>query len=846
ELEEAALQPAAIAGVRLEPKLLARLLADVLDETGALPMFQYTMTELFERRDGDALLESSYEQMGGVRGAITHRAEDLYRQLEPDQQDAARQLFLRLVKISDEQTWSRRRVHAAEIISLNVDVVALQEVIDRFGIHRLLLFDRDLVTGSPTVEVGHEALLSEWPRLEGWIREAGRDLLRHAAFANYVEDWERSGRNPEYLVAGARLTEYELWAGLSSIELNAPELNFLDAALELRELEVRLDEERAAREMSLAGRARWRLWALLAAVAVLAVVAAAIAIPGGDDKLRVALIQTGETGADGLAARGLEEAARRFDTNGFTVTPPWTSVEDVERSQAESGAALIVTDAVLDVGISERLAVEFPDTRFAVFFLPMDAGLPNHVRYVFADEEAAYLAGVAAALETQTGTIGFVGALPVEGVVERLAGFEDGARSVDPSIGLLFRYLSPDDISVSPESGQGVGFFNRPDLGREAALELFAAGADIVYHAAGDSGHGVFRAARETMERTGVQVWGIGSDSDQSFDVPAHDADHVLMSTIRKFDAAVIDAVEMVATDQFVPGTRLLDLSNGGIDYVTTEGRLAPTTVSAMDVAKDSIISGEVVFQLSGRLEACPPVPNRRPDESGYGLVGGGRMLTVGYSPIPEPPYRFEATDGSLLGFEPELLDAIAARMGLQVQYVEAPLEALIRCVAEGSYDVAMNRFGVTPRIQEMVALSSPYLRKSAVLLVSEASGISTIDDIATAVVLRNTPFEEAMRADYPTIEFVVVANPAVPPAMIEAGEVDGWATELSPGLITDDTLVVVEAVAEASSVFPVNPALGGLVTDMNSALAKTIDDGTYEEIYLRFFDTPDYRVDLP
>ncbi|MEA2000950.1 MAG: BTAD domain-containing putative transcriptional regulator, partial [Actinomycetota bacterium] len=68
ELEEAALQPAAIAGVRLEPKLLARLLADVLDETGALPMFQYTMTELFERRDGDALLESSYEQMGGVRG----------------------------------------------------------------------------------------------------------------------------------------------------------------------------------------------------------------------------------------------------------------------------------------------------------------------------------------------------------------------------------------------------------------------------------------------------------------------------------------------------------------------------------------------------------------------------------------------------------------------------------------------------------------------------------------------------------------------------------------------------------------------------------------------------------
>ena len=166
-------------------------------------MFQYTLTDLFERRIGDVLTTSSYDEIGGVRGAITHRVEDLFGELGPEEQEAARQLFLRLVSMSGDDTWSRRRVRAEEIISLDVDVVALQAVIDRFGKRRLLFFDRDRISGAPTLEVGHEALLTEWERLGTWIVRRAVYLLRHAAFVTAVDDWERSGQDPGYLVTGS-------------------------------------------------------------------------------------------------------------------------------------------------------------------------------------------------------------------------------------------------------------------------------------------------------------------------------------------------------------------------------------------------------------------------------------------------------------------------------------------------------------------------------------------------------------------------------------------------------------------------------------------------------------------
>ena len=163
ELEAAAQQPARRAGVQLEPALLVRLISDVLGQPGGLPLFQYSLRELFERRIGDELTIRTYEEMGGANGALTRKAEDLYGLLSADQKRVARQLFLRLVTISGQDEWTRRRVAASEIRSLGVGVgvgvEALQAAIAAFGDESRFTFDRDQVSGSPTIEVAHEALL---------------------------------------------------------------------------------------------------------------------------------------------------------------------------------------------------------------------------------------------------------------------------------------------------------------------------------------------------------------------------------------------------------------------------------------------------------------------------------------------------------------------------------------------------------------------------------------------------------------------------------------------------------------------------------------------------------------
>ncbi len=575
ELEEAAVHPAAATGVRIEPTLLARLLADVVDQPGALPMFQYTLTDLYEQRDGDVMVESAYNEMGGVRGAITHRAEELFLDIGPEEQAAARQLFLRLVAMSDGETWSRRRVKASEIISLDVDVVALQAVLDRFGTHRLLLFDRDRVSGSPTVEVGHEALLSEWDRLEDWINDARQDLVRHRSFAASVDEWERSGRDPDYLVSGSRLAEYERWASGSAIELNARELDYLGASLDRRTAEVAAAEEQAAREAALEGSAKRRLWGLAAAVAVLVGLAAAVAFTAfGSDPPRVALVDANA----GLTKQGLDEAARRFDIEAVSVTPPWVSPEAVGEELAESGTELIVMTG-FDADVAEDLALRFPDTTFVVPFDPFDSDAPNYVRYRFAHEEGGYLAGIAAASTSATGVIGFIGAFELTETYHSLAGFQSGAWSVNPDLRIEVRF------AFGPPSPSN---FERPAVGYEVAREMFARGVDVIYHHAENTGLGIFRAARDASEGDGaLRRWGIGSFSDQYVQLDPADRDYLLMSVVRRLDTVVLDATERLLTGQLTEPEVTLTMADEGFGYLDSGGKLPAALVDTLSRRRD-------------------------------------------------------------------------------------------------------------------------------------------------------------------------------------------------------------------------------------------------------------------
>ncbi len=153
ELIEMVTAPARAVGLRWEPGLPHRIVEDVAHQPGSLPLLQYALTELVERRAGDLLTGSDYERIGEVTGALANRAEALFADLTPAQQSAARQILLRLVTVDEESDDTRRRVRRSELESLGISQSDLDHVLDVFISERLLLGDRDPVSRTPTIEV---------------------------------------------------------------------------------------------------------------------------------------------------------------------------------------------------------------------------------------------------------------------------------------------------------------------------------------------------------------------------------------------------------------------------------------------------------------------------------------------------------------------------------------------------------------------------------------------------------------------------------------------------------------------------------------------------------------------
>ena len=278
ELERAISGPAERMGVVLEPGLVAQMVADLSDQPGALPLLQYALTELFERRRGNTMGIEAYRAIGGVSGALVRRAESVYGGLDDVQRQTARQLFLRLGTSFAETEVARRRVPRSELLSVHVDATAMEAAIDAFGSARLLSFDRDPVTGDPTVEVAHEALLVEWGRLREWLDAAGESLRTQRRLAASAREWIDAGRERSFLVSGSRLAQFEAWRESSGLGVTPGEREFLEASLAERDRLSAEEEARQVRERALERRSLRRMRALVAVLAVAAVVAAAVTV----------------------------------------------------------------------------------------------------------------------------------------------------------------------------------------------------------------------------------------------------------------------------------------------------------------------------------------------------------------------------------------------------------------------------------------------------------------------------------------------------------------------------------------------------------------------------------------
>jgi WD40 repeat protein len=301
-------KPAQAHGLIVERALTVRLVDEVADAPGGLPLLSHVLLETWRRRRGKTMTLTGYEAAGGLEGAVAKTAEDAYGRFNAAQASAARRLLLRLVAPGDGTLDTRRPADREELQATGTQETETEKVLEALARARLLTLDGD------TVELAHEALLTAWPRLHDWIEQERERLRVHRKLTEAARAWEELGRDPGALYRGSRLaTAQEHFRDERPGDLTALEQDFLTASLQARE-----QEQRAAARGT---RRLHRLRAGLSLVAVLAFVAGAIAWQQSrfsDQRLadatsrRVAAAAEARRYADPLTAMRLSVAAWRI------------------------------------------------------------------------------------------------------------------------------------------------------------------------------------------------------------------------------------------------------------------------------------------------------------------------------------------------------------------------------------------------------------------------------------------------------------------------------------------------------------------------------------------------------
>ena len=334
-------KPAALPDVRLtfDEGLVGDLLFEVRGEPAPLPLLQFTLDQLFERRDGRHLTRSAYQEIGGVKGALAKHAEATYDALPTDEyRRLTRALFLRLIEPGvTEQDTTRRRAALNELTLPDAEQTrAIQQCANRFVNARLLTTDE--IAGSRTIEVSHEALIREWARLGDWLHEAREDIRLQQALSQDAADWQRRGQRPDDLYRGQKLIDAQHWA-VRNVP-SAEEMAFIDASAAGQSAAEQTERERQARELELAKRAEAaerdravrfqraaRLAGLVAGIAIIGIVVAVIAAIGAAGQTTTANNQLGTaTIAQGQAVAAANDSGTQIAAVNATLTPVYQSL----------------------------------------------------------------------------------------------------------------------------------------------------------------------------------------------------------------------------------------------------------------------------------------------------------------------------------------------------------------------------------------------------------------------------------------------------------------------------------------------------------------------------------------
>jgi basic membrane protein A len=248
-------------------------------------------------------------------------------------------------------------------------------------------------------------------------------------------------------------------------------------------------------------------------------------------------------------------------------------------------------------------AQEHPDRTWVFLDHSGPPSMPNMVAVNFAHEEGSYLVGAAAALETATGRIGFIGANRSAFLIEEFrAGYEQGAAAARPGVEIVSALISPEDVT-------GREGYGDPVRARQIAEWMYAQeNVDVIFTAAGNSGAGVIEAATEVSDEVGRQLWAIGVDTDFVFELPSEQREHLLTSMLKRFDVAIERVVADHEDDQLAtPSTITLGLADDGVGYSTSGGNLRASTIATLDELEVAIVERDVAVEKMPRGDLRQP-----------------------------------------------------------------------------------------------------------------------------------------------------------------------------------------------------------------------------------------------
>jgi serine/threonine protein kinase/WD40 repeat protein/predicted nucleic acid-binding Zn-ribbon protein len=354
EIERAITGPAHRVGLTVDTDLIAAIIADVSEEPGTLPLLQYALTEVFERRMGRRLSFAAYQESGGVLGALARRAEEVFVALNEEQQRNSRQLLLRMVTLGEGTEDTRRRASRTELSQVVEDVESLQSVLNAFGTPRLLSFDVDPGTREPMIEVAHEALIREWQRLRGWLDNSRSDVRLQRVLAGESMEWLKSGCDSSFLLSGARLSQYEEWRETSDLVLTQNEKAYLQASIDERSRLDAAELDRKKREEEIAERAstfearakQLRRAAIVLGVVIALTIAAAIG-------LSVTVVNTqNEVAAGQTDIAGVRPTLAAADTQVAGVVPTLNAANE----QISAASSQIANANIQVEGANQQIA----------------------------------------------------------------------------------------------------------------------------------------------------------------------------------------------------------------------------------------------------------------------------------------------------------------------------------------------------------------------------------------------------------------------------------------------------------------------------------------------------------